>query len=62
MTIWISSQGAHSARDHFARFLGLPVAKVHVIVPDVGGAFGQKINVGREETALALARLLTLGR
>ena len=61
MTIWISSQGAHAARDHFARFLGLPVAKVHVIVPDVGGAFGQKINVGREETALALAARL-LGR
>ena len=37
------------------------MAKVHVIVPDVGGAFGQKINVGREETALALAARL-LGR
>jgi carbon-monoxide dehydrogenase large subunit len=61
MTIWISSQGAHAARDHFALFLGLPVAKVHVIVPDVGGAFGQKINVGREETAVALAARL-LGR
>jgi carbon-monoxide dehydrogenase large subunit len=61
MTIWISSQGAHGARDHFALFLGLPVAKVHVIVPDVGGAFGQKINVGREETAVALAARL-LGR
>jgi carbon-monoxide dehydrogenase large subunit len=55
MTVWISSQGAHAARDHFARFLGLPTNKVHVIVPDVGGAFGQKINVGREETALVLA-------
>jgi carbon-monoxide dehydrogenase large subunit len=55
MTIWISSQGAHAARDHFARFLGLPASKVHVIVPDVGGAFGLKISVGREETALALA-------
>jgi aerobic carbon-monoxide dehydrogenase large subunit len=55
MTVWISSQGAHAARDYFARFLGLPTNKVHVIVPDVGGAFGQKINVGREETALVLA-------
>jgi carbon-monoxide dehydrogenase large subunit len=59
LTVWISSQGAHAARDHFAHVLGLPVAKVHVIVPDVGGAFGQKISVGREETAIALvARLL----
>ncbi|HXY95260.1 MAG TPA: xanthine dehydrogenase family protein molybdopterin-binding subunit [Acidimicrobiia bacterium] len=55
MTVWISSQGAHSARDHFAHILGLATNKVHVIVPDVGGAFGQKINVGREETALSLA-------
>jgi carbon-monoxide dehydrogenase large subunit len=55
VTIWISSQGAHGARDHFANVLGLPVAKVRVIVPDVGGAFGQKIGVGREETVVALA-------
>jgi carbon-monoxide dehydrogenase large subunit len=61
MTIWISSQGAHAARDHFARVLGMATSKVHVVVPDVGGAFGQKINVGREETALALAARL-LGR
>ena len=55
MTIWISTQGAHMARDHFAGVLGLDPPRVHVIVGDVGGAFGQKINVGREETALALA-------
>jgi carbon-monoxide dehydrogenase large subunit len=61
MTVWISSQGAHAARDHFANFLGVARNKVHVIVPDVGGAFGQKINVGREETALVLAARL-LGR
>ena len=58
LEVWISSQGAHAAREHFARFLGLPVTKVHVVVPDVGGAFGQKINVGREETALGLAARL----
>jgi aerobic carbon-monoxide dehydrogenase large subunit len=61
MTVWISSQGAHAARDHFAQFLGLATGKVHVIVPDVGGAFGQKISVGREETALVLAARV-LGR
>lgn len=61
LTMWLSSQGAHAARDHFARFLGVATSKVHVIVPDVGGAFGQKINVGREETAVALASRL-IGR
>ena len=55
MSIWISTQGAHMARDHFAGVLGLDPPRVHVIVGDVGGAFGQKINVGREETAIALA-------
>jgi carbon-monoxide dehydrogenase large subunit len=55
MTIWLSTQGAHMARDHFANVLGLAAPRVHVVVGDVGGAFGQKINVGREETAVALA-------
>ena len=53
--IWISSQGAHSARQHFARALDLDASRVRVILPDVGGAFGQKISVGREETVVALA-------
>jgi aerobic carbon-monoxide dehydrogenase large subunit len=55
MAIWISTQGAHMARDHFAGVLGVDPPRVHVIVGDVGGAFGQKINIGREETAIALA-------
>jgi len=54
MTIRISSQGAHSARQHFARALGLDPSLVRVELPDVGGAFGQKISVGREETVVAL--------
>jgi carbon-monoxide dehydrogenase large subunit len=55
MTVWISTQGAHAARDHFAQVLDLPRNRVRVQVKDVGGGFGQKIGVGREETATALA-------
>jgi carbon-monoxide dehydrogenase large subunit len=55
LSIWLSSQGAHPARDHFAAVTGLPTNRVRVIVHDVGGGFGQKIGVGAEETAVALA-------
>jgi carbon-monoxide dehydrogenase large subunit len=58
MTIWISTQGPHSARDHFAALLDLPTHEVRVIAGDVGGAFGQKITVGREEAAVVLAARL----
>jgi carbon-monoxide dehydrogenase large subunit len=58
LTVWIASQGAHAARDYFANLLDLPSNDVRVIVNDVGGGFGQKIAVGREEGAVALAARL----
>ena len=58
MTIWISTQGPHPAVAHFAKILRLPQNAVRVIVGDVGGAFGQKIAVTREETAIAIAARL----
>ena len=56
--VWISTQGAHAARDHFAALLKVPPTSVRVLVGDVGGAFGQKIQVGREEGAVVLAARL----
>lgn len=58
MTVWISSQGAHAARDHFAKLLDVAANDVRVVVDDVGGGFGQKIAVGREEGAVVLAARL----
>jgi carbon-monoxide dehydrogenase large subunit len=55
MTIWISTQGAHPAVAHFAKILRLAHNNVRVVVGDVGGAFGQKIAVTREETSIAIA-------
>jgi carbon-monoxide dehydrogenase large subunit len=61
MTIWISTQGPHPAVNHFAGILQLPPTSVRVLAEDVGGAFGQKIAVTREETSIAVASRL-LGR
>ncbi|MFI5047737.1 MAG: xanthine dehydrogenase family protein molybdopterin-binding subunit [Acidimicrobiia bacterium] len=55
LSVWLSSQGAHAARDHFAAMVALPTNRVRVITHDVGGGFGLKISVGREETAVAIA-------
>lgn len=58
LTVWISTQGPHPAVGHFARVLQLPPTSVRVIAGDVGGAFGQKIAVTREETSIAIAARL----
>jgi carbon-monoxide dehydrogenase large subunit len=61
ITIWISTQGPHPAVNHFAGILQLPPASVRVLAEDVGGAFGQKIAITREETSIAVVSRL-LGR
>ncbi len=61
LTIWISTQGPHGARGQMARLLGLDDSQVRVIMPDVGGAFGLKMQPGREEMATVLATKV-LGR
>jgi len=61
LTIWISTQGPHGVRSLMSRALGLDESQVRVIMPDVGGAFGLKMNPRHEETATVLATRL-LGR
>ncbi|HEX5267956.1 MAG TPA: xanthine dehydrogenase family protein molybdopterin-binding subunit, partial [Acidimicrobiales bacterium] len=56
-----SNQSVHEARSYLARLLGVPESSVRVHVRDVGGAFGQKMFMAREESAVALASRL-LGR
>ena len=43
LTVWISTQGPHGVRGHFARVLGIDDSQVRVVMPDVGGAFGLKM-------------------
>lgn len=49
------SQTPHQVRTVVARCLGVPERTVRVTVPDMGGGFGQKCVVSREEVAVAAA-------
>src|SRR5438105_2828934 len=60
-TVWAATQSPYSHRDVVARVLGLPAARVRVIVPDVGGAFGRKGQVYADEVLVATAAF-PLGR
>ncbi len=58
-TVWSCTQNPHATRDSLARNLGVDVAAVHVITPDVGGGFGAKSGDAPEEVLLPwLARRL----
>jgi carbon-monoxide dehydrogenase large subunit len=59
LTMHIGNQVPHPYRTHLARRLRLSEGQVTVISPDIGGGFGQKIALYREElTVAALARAL----
>ena len=53
VTAWIPNQGAQGTRAGLARMLGLGTEKVHVITPDVGGAFGAKFGADPEHVMVA---------
>jgi carbon-monoxide dehydrogenase large subunit len=42
LTLYTPSQGVHFLRPQLADVLGCPKDEVHVVTPDVGGAFGMK--------------------
>jgi carbon-monoxide dehydrogenase large subunit len=56
--ITCSCQKVHQARETFARFLKVPERKVRVWARDVGGGFGQKSFMWREECSVILASRL----
>ena len=59
LTMYVGNQVVHPYRTQLARRLRLSESQVTVISPDIGGAFGQKIALYREElTVAALARAL----
>lgn len=59
LTFHVGNQVPHPYRTALAARLALPESDVTVIAPDIGGAFGQKIALYREElTCAALARAL----
>ncbi len=55
LDVHMSSQSPHEVRLAFSRVTGVPVNNVRVQIGDVGGGFGLKSFVGREEMVIALA-------
>jgi carbon-monoxide dehydrogenase large subunit len=58
LTIWTSTQAAHSVRSAVARKLGLNESQVRAVAPEVGGAFGVKIGAYQEDYAGAALALM----
>src|SRR5262249_30738680 len=57
--LWASTQMPFTLRTMLADALGIPETRIRVITPDVGGAFGGKIPLTREEVLLAWLAMRT---
>jgi CO/xanthine dehydrogenase Mo-binding subunit len=55
LTIWTATQGVFIVQYGIARWLGMPMSKVRVIAPYIGGAFGGKGGLTNQPIAAALA-------
>jgi len=55
LNVWSQCQLAHLARRELAHIFGLPVRKVRVLTPFIGGSFGQRGALCAEPVACALA-------
>ena len=53
LTVWSSTQIPHLLRAMLALMLNFPEHRIRIIAPEVGGGFGCKLNVYREEGLLA---------
>ncbi|MEX2598345.1 MAG: xanthine dehydrogenase family protein molybdopterin-binding subunit, partial [Dehalococcoidia bacterium] len=56
ISIWTSTQGAHSARESIARVLMHPESSIRVTPMEIGGGFGGKIGIYLEPLAAILSR------
>ncbi len=61
LTVWVSAQDSHRQLAGLAAVLDRPEETIHVIVPDVGGAFGSK-GAPAPETMLVALAAMTSGR
>ena len=60
ITVWASTQHPFPVRKELAEMFGLPLARVQVIVPYLGGAYGNKSYTKIEPLVVALARKVGL--
>jgi carbon-monoxide dehydrogenase large subunit len=61
ITIWTSTQIPHVLRVLLALLTGIPENNLRVVAPDVGGGFGAKLQINREEV-LSVVLAKKLGR
>jgi aerobic carbon-monoxide dehydrogenase large subunit len=61
LTLWLSAQDTHRQLAGLSKVLRRPPERLHIVVPDVGGAFGSK-GVPQAETAAVALAALALGR
>ena len=54
--IWTSAQSPFTVRDLFCRAFKLPLSKVRVVIPHVGGGFGGKAGIHIEPLVACLSR------
>ena len=59
LTVWVSAQDSHRQLAGLSAVLNRPEESIHVIVPDVGGAFGSKGAPAPETMLVAAAAMLT---
>ena len=58
LTVHTSHQVPHQQQELYARLLGIPEHNVRVVCPDVGGAFGVKLQLYGDEIATAALSML----
>lgn len=58
LTVNLSCASPHVAARQLSLALGLPATNIRVIAKDVGGSFGQKTQIWREEYAVIVAALI----
>ena len=53
--VWVSTQSPHDVRTITSRITGVPERQIRVTMGDVGGGFGQKAYLARDEQVVILA-------
>jgi carbon-monoxide dehydrogenase large subunit len=61
LTVIHAHQSPFQMQEIFSRHLGIPAHQVRVTAPDIGGAFGMKLNIYPDEIATVVASML-IGR
>ena len=56
LTVWASTQNPYSVRVELAKMFDVPLSRIRIVVPHLGGGFGSKTYAKLEPLAAALAR------